>query len=175
MPILITILGIIAGAGFWWFRMKNAGQAAGEIIDTAQRIKGHVKRKNFRTKAGQSSFAAIDDPVIGAATIILAIAEDCDAADPALASRLQQALVPVSNAEAAEEAVIYGQWAVKDTAEATSAIRIISPLINDRLSVNEREQFVLLAQSVVAGGAHNASALKLAIKSLRQKLSLVVE
>ena len=173
MPVLLTILGIIAGAAFWWYRMRDAGRAAGEIIDTAQRVRGSIKRRNFRMKAGQSAFTAIDDPVVGAATLIVALAEEAQARDPALDDALKAALAGVSSPDAAEEAVIYGRWALKDIPEASTAFRLVSPMICERLSVDEREQLVAMARGVVEPFAENTGALRAGLTTLRQRLGLV--
>lgn len=175
MPVLLTILGVIAGLGFWWYRIKGAGQAAGEIIDTAQRVRGSIKRRHFRNKAGKSAFGAIDDPVIGAAALIIAMADEAEVHDPGLDAELKGALAQVSNGPAAEEAVIYGRWAVKDAAEASSAIRLICPMLNEKLSPDEREQLVAMAHHVIGQHDHNKGALQSALKTLRQRLGLLVD
>ena len=175
MHFIMAIIGVLGAAAFWWYRMKDAGKAAGEVIDTAQRVRGSIRRRNFRKKAGQSAFAAIDDPIIGAATLIVALADEAQARDPGLDDALRSALASVSNADAAEEAVIYGRWAMKDTPEASTAFRLISPMLNEKLSPDEREQLVAMARDVVGPHAENGAALRAGLVTLRQRLGLQVD
>jgi hypothetical protein len=54
--------------------MRDAGQAAGEIVDAAQTLKGAYNRKKFRGKAEGSAITAIDDAPTAAATVMMSLA-----------------------------------------------------------------------------------------------------
>jgi hypothetical protein len=74
MHYLIGLLAIFGGLAFWWYRMRDAGQAAGEIVDAAQTLKGAYNRKKFRGKAEGSAITAIDDAPTAAATVMMSLA-----------------------------------------------------------------------------------------------------
>ena len=61
MHILLPLLGVLGAFGYWYFALKNAGKAAGEIADVAGRARGAYKRNQFRKKA-DASVLGIDKP-----------------------------------------------------------------------------------------------------------------
>ncbi|MEM9574538.1 MAG: hypothetical protein AAF870_04825, partial [Pseudomonadota bacterium] len=135
MHILVMVLGVVGAAGFWFYRMRDAGRAAGEVIDSAQRFRGAVKRKRFRDKAAQSPFVAIDDPVLAAITSVIAIAAECGTWNENTKSKLNEVFLSVTDETAIEEAVIYGEWAVKQVTEMSSALRHLGPILANMLTV----------------------------------------
>ena len=62
MHILLAVLGVLGVAAFWWYRVKYVGQAAGELVDAAERARGAFRRRQFRKKADTATIDAIDDP-----------------------------------------------------------------------------------------------------------------
>ncbi|KAG1651775.1 hypothetical protein GQR58_026806 [Nymphon striatum] len=133
-----ALAGVIAAGGFWFYRMRDAGRAAGEVIDKAQRVKGAINRKRFRDKAAQSPFVTIDDPVLAAVTSVIAIAAECGTWNETTKSKLKDTFISVSNKEDLEEAVIYGEWAVKQTTEMSGALRHTGPILASMLSADQR-------------------------------------
>ncbi|MEO1702998.1 MAG: hypothetical protein AAFR71_13200 [Pseudomonadota bacterium] len=47
MHILLTIVGAIGVAAFWFYRIRDAGRAAGGVIGKAQQMRGNLKREKF--------------------------------------------------------------------------------------------------------------------------------
>lgn len=150
MHIVISVLGLLGAGLFWWYRLNAAGAAVRDIADMAGRARGAAKRRSFRNRAAESPFAAIDDPVIGAATVIIAMAEEQGAFDAEAERRLREALKPVAqNPALVDEAVIYGKWAAGQCAEASTALRHVAPLLRDTLSPAERGQLLAIAETVI--------------------------
>ena len=172
MHILLMILGVIGAAGFWYYRMRDAGRAAGEVIDTAQRVKGAVKRKKFRDKAAQSPFAAIDDPVLAAVTSVIAISAECETWNDSTKSKLEEVFLSVSDKAALEEAVIYGEWAVKQVTEMSGAIRHLGPILASMLSVEQREDLMGMAAQILPQTGESDRIREKGLNMLRQKMGL---
>ncbi|MCI5077633.1 hypothetical protein [Oricola sp.] len=171
MHILVLILGAVAAAGFWWYRIRAAGQVAGEVVDAAQRARGAITRKRFRDKANKSPYTAIDDPVVAAATLIIAMAEDQGRFDDRAEASLREALGPVSrDAELVEEAIVYGKWAAAQSVDASTPMRLISPYLVETLSVEEREQLMAIAEHVMAASGGDRGAQERLIDRLRNRL-----
>lgn len=172
MHIVIMILGAIGAAGFWFYRMRDAGRAAGQVIDTAQRVKGSIRRKRFRDKAEQSPFLAIDDPVLAAVTSVIAIAAECGTWNENTKSKLNKAFLAVSDESALEEAVIYGEWAVKQVTEMSGALRHLGPLLASMLTVDQREDLLGMADQVLPRNVEGERNREKGLNMLRQKMGL---
>lgn len=172
MHILMMVLGAIGAGVFWWYRMRDAANIAGEVVDKAQRLRGAHKRKKFRDSAAKSPYAAIDDPVVAAVSAIIVMAEDCGGFDAAAEERLKESFEPIASSELIEEAVIYGKWAEKQGIEMSGALRLVGPSLCEMLNIDEREDVIKIASNVlVEQNSRERNALKL----LRQKLNLPVD
>ena len=150
MHIVISILGLLGAGLFWWYRLRAAGAAVRDVADMAGRARGAVKRRRFRNRAAVSPFAAIDDPVVGAATVIIAMAQEQGSFDDETERRLRDALVPVaSRPRLVDEAVIYGKWAAGQCAEASTALRHVAPYLRETLTATERGELLAIAETVI--------------------------
>ena len=150
MHIVMAVLSLVGAGAFWLYRLNAAGEAVRNLTDMAGRAHGAVKRRRFRTRAEESPFAAIDDPVVGAATVIIAMAQEMGEYDAAAEDRLRRALQPVAaNDEIVEEALIYGKWAASQTVEASTALRHVTQYLVRTLTPAERNQLVSIAESII--------------------------
>lgn len=150
MHIVVSILGLLGAGLFWWYRLRAAGAAVRDVADMAGRARGAVKRRRFRKRAAVSPFAAIDDPVVGAATVIIAMAQEQGSFDDETERRLREALAPVASSPGlVDEAVIYGKWAAGQCAEASTALRHVSPFLRETLSSAERGELLAIAETVI--------------------------
>ena len=68
MHILILVVSVLAGLGFWIWRLRAAGSAAREALGAAQSVKGYVTRRRIAGQTAFSPIAAIDDPAVAGAT-----------------------------------------------------------------------------------------------------------
>lgn len=171
MHVLLVIIGALGAGLFWWYRIRAASDAAGEVVDAAQRARGAIVRRNFRNKAAESPFSAIDDPIIGAATIIISMAAEQGAFDARAEKCLREELVRVARSgDIVEEAVIYGKWASEQAVDASTPMRLISPMLNDMLTPEEREELIAIAGRVLTAAEGNRTLGTQLIKALRIRL-----
>ncbi len=175
MHILLALVGILGAAAFWWYRLRNISEAASEIADVAGRVRGTIRRRNLRNKAAQSPFTAIDNPVVGGATIMIAIATECGRFDANAEQALREGLAAVAGPELIDEAVVYGKWATGQVAEASTAVKLVSPLVASRLTMQEREEFLAMTAGAARAGGADEAMLREQLRRLRQQLELPVE
>jgi hypothetical protein len=173
MHIVMTVMSLVGAGLFWWYRIHAAGNAVRELSDMAGRARGAVKRRRFRNRAAESPFAAIDDPVVGAATLIIAMAQDQGVFDDEAERRLREALLPVAtDSGLVDEAVIYGKWAAGQSAEASTAIRHVAPYLAQVLTPAERGQLMTMAETVIEAATGASSGRRPQVLSLQNALKL---
>jgi uncharacterized tellurite resistance protein B-like protein len=173
MHILIAVFGIMAAGAFWWYRLKMMNDAAGEVASQVGRVQGHFRRQKLRKKAAVSPVAAIDDPVVAAATVMMSIATGDKPTTDEMMARIRSAISPIAASEAkSEEAVTYAKWATDQVADVPTVIDLTTALLTTRLDESEKEDFVAMVQSIVPKQErHPMYASR--IDRLRRKLGLV--
>ncbi len=150
MHIVLAILGIIAGAGYWWFYAKNLGTAANEAVDAVGRVRGQMRRKKISKRSAMSPITAIKDPVTAAATLITAIASEDGLVTPAVESRIRTEVGKIAEPEKLDEAVIYAAWAAKQVDNVQSVIDGCSALLINWLDQHEKLELMEMVNAVAA-------------------------
>ncbi len=116
MPVLIAIVTILAGAAFWYFRLRNTATAAREIADFADdaltTVLNAPRRIRFRRQTGMHPVEGVDDPRLAIAAIAQAFLEL-----DALPTQEQRTLLEMklrsvlkADPEEAREMEIVGRW-----------------------------------------------------------------
>ena len=174
MHILIAIVGIIAAAAFWWYRIQYMGKAAGEVADAIGNVRGSLRRNAMRKKSAISPITAIDDPVVAAATVILAIAAEDALISDELEERLRLEVATIAASDRqVDEAVVYAKWATNQVADVPIVIDKAATLLKDTLSEHEKEQLIGMVQTVTSRNERHHM-FDRRIELLRRKLGLVV-
>jgi len=109
MHILVMLVGLLAGAAFWYYRLKTVSKAGAEVVDHLGRARGKYRRNQRRRLAAQSPVAAIDSPVIAASTLLYTLMETHPTTQ-AQDDEVAQLLSNKASAAEVEEAVVYGKW-----------------------------------------------------------------
>jgi hypothetical protein len=174
MHIVVMVLGVVAGLGFWWYRIRAAGDAASEVIDAAGRMRGSFRRKRIRNQAELSPLTAINDPIVAAATLLASIASDDVALSPQREAAIREELAGLTEAGKAEEALVYGQWASGQIDEAGTVIDKLGPFLATRLNEGEKHGLVDIARTVVAADGPPLLTASHRLRRLTQKIGLEV-
>lgn len=174
MHILIGFLGVVAAMAIWWWRLKYLGEAATEAIDTVSRVRGNYRRKKLRQQAELSPIVAIDDPVVAAATILVAIHGEDHALLPIQEEAIHDTLAEIAASEVLEEALIYAKWATSQVTDTHLVVSQTGKFLASRLDEREKEQLVEMVGAVVDNGGEAPHMLKLRTELLRQKLGLTI-
>ena len=152
MHIVLAIIGLIGAGAFWWYRLKFMSEAVGEAADAVGRVQGYFRRDKLRKKSALAPISAIDDPVIAAATIMVALASEDTVLSPDLETGVRKQLANLSGGDKLEEAIIYAKWATTQVADVTHVIDIAGKYLAAQLSEDEKHEFVSLAIDAVPVG-----------------------
>lgn len=128
MPILIAILGAIAAASIWYWRMQQARDAADVLLNAANDVRLAARRFGFRNKLNVHPADSIQDSRLAAAGIVAAIAEMggmLNADQTQSMTRQFQTTFNISSDEAAEIA-IFGRWISGQCGSRSDAVRRLS-------------------------------------------------
>lgn len=144
MHILFIVVSSIAGAAFWYYRLQSVGAAGAEVIGLAQRMRGKYKRNKLRKMAEISPFAAIDDPVVAAASLMISVCSGKNEANPTVVAAVQSSLGELTTTEHAYEAGVYGAWAHGQILNPQQALKHLCPMLRNRLRPSDTRQLMEL-------------------------------
>jgi uncharacterized tellurite resistance protein B-like protein len=112
MPAILAILGMLAAAGFWLYRIRSANDAAREALDMANDVRLAAKRFAYKRSHKTHPIDGVDDPRLTAAGIMSIAAE----MDGRITEKEQQVMVEQAastfncDKAEAEEMVVFGRW-----------------------------------------------------------------
>ena len=112
MPAIIALIGLLAAAGFWFYRIRAAKDAASEMFDMANDVRLAARRFAYKRKHSTHPIDGVDDARLTAAGI-MAIAAEIDGnitADEQRVMKEQAASVFNCSDDEAEEMVVFGRW-----------------------------------------------------------------
>ncbi len=128
MPVFLAILGAIAAASIWYWRVQQARDAADVLLNAANDVRLAARRFGFRNKLNVHPADSIEDSRLAAAGIVAAIAEMggmLNADQTAAMTREFQTTFNVRTDEAAEIA-IFGRWIASQCGSRSDAVRRLS-------------------------------------------------
>jgi uncharacterized tellurite resistance protein B-like protein len=173
MPFLLAILGVLGAAAFWYYRIKYMGQAAGEIVDAAERARGAFRRRRFRKKADAATIDAIDDPRTAAAVLLVAIASaDGRRMTDTQETAIKEAMRKTMGVEDPDEELVFAKWAAADVVDVTNLISRLSRVWTAKLNMAERLEFYDLARKISATEDEPDDAMLSSLQRLRDRLGL---
>jgi hypothetical protein len=173
MHVLVAIFGILAAAAFWWYRAKYISDAASEVADAVGKARGAYRRNAMRKKAAVAPVTAIDDPVVAAATVIMAIAAEDAAVTPEIEARVRDTVSKIADSKKLDEAVIYAKWASDQIADVNTVIDKAADFLSGRLNETEKEELIAMTEAAMPRAERHMMFAK-RIERLRKKLGLVV-
>jgi hypothetical protein len=172
MPVLLAILGALGAAAFWYYRIRDVGNAAGEVIDAAQRARGAYRRKQFRKKAESSPIEAVKDPAAAAVAMIISLASERGSLSPAATVAIKAEMEHVMGLVAVDEIFTFSNWVAGHATDPNILSLRFAKLWNENLQPSERADIYEMAKRVVeADGAPNDAQLS-ALRTLRDRLGL---
>ena len=133
MPALIAMLGLLAAAAYWYFRMRDVGRAGSDALDQLGRARGAVRRSRMRRKVEESPVMAIDDPVIAAVSLLCMLAATQHPLTPREEGAIRRQAGRIAVGEFLDEAVTYGRWLHRQGLDGPKAIRLLAGPLNDWL------------------------------------------
>jgi len=172
MHILLSVLGFAGAFGYYWFVLRNAGDAVGNLLDSVGRARGAYRRSRFRKKAEASTIHAIDDPRTAAVVMAVAVA-GCEGAISAEQDEsLKQAMIHLIGVEDPVAELIFAKWAAADISDPDIISRQLSRLWKSSLNKEQRKQLVDIVSHVAAIGGDLSHGQARAIRLLRTRLDI---
>jgi hypothetical protein len=173
MPYILALLAILAGAAFWFYRLRDAGRAAGEIVDAAQTVKGAYNRRKFRNKVEGSAITAIDDAVTAATTIMMSLALARGPLSLEMEQSIREKLVSVMGVSNPSDIMTYARWAAEQSPDPNNIIVKLASLFNSQLSISERQDVIRMAEEICAAGGASDAIQQDALRRLRDRVATV--
>lgn len=150
MGILAFVAAVVGGLAYWWWAGKNAANAAGEIVDTAQKVRGHYKRKAFRAKVEGSHLTSVDDPIIATAAFLIGIALLRGTMTVAAEDAIRADLAETIGEPVADDVFLHAKWMAEQTADVNNMLRVFGKLWLERLHLSERADMFGMAKRAAA-------------------------
>jgi hypothetical protein len=173
MHILMLLVAIVGGFGFWWFRLRNTAEAAKDVIDVAERARGAFRRRRFRSKVEGSTLTAVDDPALAAAIMMAGIASLKGVAPSRTAEdRIRHDLATRIGAADPDGMTAHAVWAAGQVADPNEISRALAKLWRDRLSPVERQDLLDMASTIAAVDGPATDTQVEALDRLRERLEL---
>jgi hypothetical protein len=173
---LFGILGLIAAAAFWYWRIKAVGEVASEVHDVAGRLWGKHKRRKFLGKVNDSPLEVIDDPATAAVILMNVITSEDGVpghiAEAAIKKEVEQSM-GISDSM---EILTFGKWTANHAPDSNTVILRYGKLWSEQLSVKEREDLLSMISRIcdLPGATNPAASKTLRQTKLRQRLGLPV-
>lgn len=142
MPYLISLMGLLAGAAIWIWRIRMAREALDEVSGIASDVVSAARRLGFRRRANTHPVESIDEPELAITAIGIAF---LDLASLPTAEQLAQLKSALSaqlavSADKADEMMIVGRWLVNECRGPDRAVERITK----RLYQLDKQGFVTL-------------------------------
>ncbi|GGY41156.1 hypothetical protein [Parvularcula lutaonensis] len=145
MHILGLLITVLIGISVWWWRLRMLKEASDTVIDAADRFRGAQRRKEIASRTEMSPITAIDHPVTAAATYIHMVIGREDW--PMASGRVKMQLAEVSSESEADDAITYAEWAVRQPIDQQMALRLLTEMLRDWLTLEEREDLAEMLRS----------------------------
>ena len=112
MPFILSILGVLAAAYYWMYRMRGAAEMAGELADVASDVLSAARRFGFKRKLNLHPVESIEDPNLAIAGIAVSFLELDDFPTTAHRDALNVQLRSQLRVDqpTADELIILGRW-----------------------------------------------------------------
>ena len=154
MHILGLLLAIVAGAVFWWWRLRMLNEAGREVVDQVGKVRGKIRRDRFRKAERQSVLAGVENPAHAAIVFISTLASEKPHHLAEAREKVRAMMGAYLPAAEIDEQLIFGEWVAGEVADVTDIANRFRLLWRSNLSEDEAREFVALARSVAeTGGA----------------------
>lgn len=150
MPILVAIATALGLAAFWYYRLRDVGRAAHEVVDVAQRARGAYRRKRFRNKVESSPVAAVDDPAAAAAAFLISLAASRGSLTSRAEAAIRGEMRDVMAVPNVDEAFVFARWVADHVHDPGDLSLRFSKLWIGQLQPAERADLYAMASRIAA-------------------------
>ncbi len=172
MHILLGFLGVVAAAAYWYYRLKDAGAAAAEVVDVAQRARGAWNRRQFRNKVEGSALSAIDDPAEGAAVMMIRTCLERGPLSPATEAAIKTEIRRMTGMADPAEAFAFAVWTADQVPSPNDVSLKLRKLWGEKLTAEQRHDVLAMVTRVAEVDGDLLPAQTLAIRMLQERLGI---
>lgn len=154
MPFILSILGVLAAAYYWMYRMRGAAEMAGELADVASDVLSAARRFGFKRKLNLHPVESIEDPNLAIAGIAVSFLELDDFPTTAHRDALNVQLRSQLRVDqpTADELIILGRWFMTESGGAAPAIARMSRKLNKIDGAKSLEPLLTIVQNTLTSG-----------------------
>ncbi|WP_210493017.1 hypothetical protein [Microvirga antarctica] len=172
MPVVIALVAVLGAGLFWLVRLRQAGAAAADIVDSAQRLRGRYRRRQFLRKAESSPLAAVEDPAVAAVAMLIKLGALAPLSAAPSDSTIKSAMRDVMGLQTVDETFIFAQWVAGHASDADMLSLRFSKLWREGLDKDQRRDFRALAERTIQAGGSATPEQIAAVRLLGDRLSL---
>lgn len=172
MPALLAVLGALGAAIFWYYRLRDMGHAAGEVVDAAQRMRGSYRRKRFRMKAERSPIEAVDDPAAAAVAMLIGLANERGELSIAAQEAIKAEMEHVMGLTNIVETFTFARWVAGHATDPNTLSLKFSKLWIASLEPSQLEDIYEMAKRVIEADGEPTQGQIGALRALRDRLGL---
>lgn len=170
MHVVAVILGVIAVAGIWYWRLRAAKEVVDEVGAAVGRVQGRIRMANFKKKAEASVLSSIEDPALAASVFLYALANENRDTLHAAERNIREDIGRIVPAADLDEMLSYAEWAARDVVDARDVVRRFKTLWREKLTREERAELVRMAETIASLGDGDDHNQKLSVVTLRAAL-----
>lgn len=172
MHIVGILLAALGAIGIILWRLHMASEAARGLVDTANDVRGLLRRRRWQKKLDVDPLAQVEDPRMAATAMMVAIAQN----DGALTEREQGIILGNlsarfdAKAPLNEEMFAHARWIVRGPRDIDTTLRKLMAVIQRQCGPTEVAETFDMLEDVANADCAPGSMEKLAIEKLRRSL-----
>ena len=150
MHIIIAVVTLLGAAALWYWRVKAAREAGGEILDTANDVRLAARRLMYKRKHIVHPADSVDDPRLAASGIVVAVATmdtPISQAEITALTNACQSTFDVTEREALD-IVSFGRWVSGQCNTNGEAVRRLSKVVLKTAGVDAGADLIAMIQEV---------------------------
>lgn len=159
MHIILGIIGLLAGASFWIYRINAAARGAQDLADLAGEAANLPRKMRFKSKTGKKAVDVLEDPREAAAVVLAGYM--LEAGDVPSDQREQLAAMLGERFEVSrntgEEMVAQAFWIHADIANPDSVINKMIDLIGKTAGADALRDLAGMLEAVAPAESQGAS------------------
>ncbi len=175
MHIVVAILAILGGLALWYYRVKAAREAGGEILDAANDVRLAARRLMYKRKHNTHPADSVDDARLAASGIAVAVATmdaPISQAEIVALTKAARETFDVSEREALDM-VSFGRWVSDQCGTNDEAVRRLSKVVAKLAGAEAGPDLIRIVTEVAAadGGPLGEDEMD-ALETIRRTLGL---
>jgi hypothetical protein len=174
MPVILFLVSVVAGIGFWWWRLKALGEAADEVSHMAGKVIGKYKRNKFRKKVEGATLTAVDDPIAAAVIMMMAVAQEAGPLDEMTEAAIRKEVVETMGHADTSELMIFSKWSASSVVDANDVSYAFRKLWNDNLDIEQKRDLLAMVTRIASLKGEMSQVQKSKLERLNTRLGFEV-